>query len=154
MNIDLGENMRFLIYAIIMILLMVSVVHGVASLTGYSGTIGFTVLSDYLDDENGIQLYEFEDETNTSVKEAGHLNLGKFYRDVLKVNADSEILVNCANNAETESFSECIESKHQEDPELQSQYNTQMRHIKSAIDIAQENGMDYMSVPFVRDFVE
>ena len=137
-----------------MMLIYMAVVHGVASVTGLNSNVGFAVLSDYFDKENGLQLYEFEDKTETSVKEAGHLNLGKFFRDVLKVNANSEILVNCANNAETDSFSECIENKHIEDPNLQLNYDKNMRNINNAIEFGREHGIEYLSVPFVRDFVE
>lgn len=137
-----------------MILAYIASVQAIATATGYSGTMGFTVLSDYFDENNGIQLYEFADETNTTVKEAGHLNLGKLMRDVLKVNVNSDILMECANNAEENSFSKCLEDKQASDPSLKSNYDSNMNHIKSAIEIAQENGMDYMSVPFIRDFVE
>lgn len=146
--------MRFIIYAIAMVLVYITAVHAVATATGYSGTMGFAVLSDYFDEENGVQLYEFADDTNTTVKEAGHLNLGKFMRDILKANGNSDILVECANSAGESSFSKCVEDKQASDPALKSNYDSNMNHIKSAIEIAQENGMDYMSVPFVRDFVE
>jgi len=146
--------LRFIIYAVLMILIFITVVHGAVMITGSEGMIGFTVLSDYFDEENGIQLYDFEDETNTTIIKAGHLNLGKFFQDILKVNADSDILVSCANNAKNESFSLCLEKIQLADQKLQSNYETHMRNIKSAIDIAREHGVDYMGVPFVSDFVE
>ena len=146
--------MRFIAYSISIILIYITAVHAVAAATGYSGTMGFAVLSDYIDENNGIQLYEFADEENTTVKEAGHLNLGKFMRDILKVQGSSDALMDCANSAESESFSGCIESSKEKNPELKSKYESDMGHIKSAIEVAQENGMDYLGVPFVRDFVE
>ncbi|MCF7862331.1 hypothetical protein K9M79_08905 [Candidatus Woesearchaeota archaeon] len=114
-----------------------------------SRILGMAVFSDYIDDK-GLQLYEFANESNESVVAGSKLNLGKFYRDILRVQGDSDILTNCTDV--NTSFSECINEFAAEDIR-EEEFNRTMEHIDTAVDFGQEHGINYRSVPFIRDLL-
>jgi len=105
-------------------------------------------LKDYLDDERGLPLYSINEDGNTD--KAGYLNLGQFYRDILKIGGDREIISACS---ETDEFSKCLEEAAAA-VELQEKYDRHMKNIKQAALIGEEHGIRYLDVPFVRDFLE
>jgi hypothetical protein len=137
------------IFILIVIALGLLVTVNASGVAGGTKILGMTIFSEYVGSD-GLQLYEFEDESNQTVINGSKLNLGGFFRDILKVQADSEIITACTN-ANT-SFTECI-NKYSVENKHQKQFNRTMEHISTAVDFGQEHGIQYMSVPFIRDLL-
>lgn len=149
--------LRYIIFALVMSIVMISIstlVFGGTIFDTPDKLIGLTIFSDYLDDEKGLQLYEYEEETNANIKKSKKLNLGKFMRDLLKVNANKDIIENCQNNIQDQTFSTCIDQTLSDDQILQIKYDKQMNDIRTMLEFGKEHGIMMIDIPFVKDFLD
>ncbi|HIG98126.1 TPA: hypothetical protein HA231_01740 [Candidatus Woesearchaeota archaeon] len=114
-----------------------------------SPATGMSVLASYLDDGKGLQLYA---PGNGTPVPSLRLNLGKLYRDVLKVEGSTEILEACLASS-PQNYSGCLNAEFKADQRLQRRYESTMSDITQAVEAGQQHGIDYLSVPFIRDLL-
>lgn len=91
--------------------------------------------------------------TANVVKEPGEkmnlkINVGNFYRNVLKVRGDTEVIEACT---EAEDFEACIDE--QQSAGQKSRFERDIRSMNEAFDKAEEYGVYYRDIPFIRDFM-
>jgi hypothetical protein len=108
---------------------------------------GFNVLSNYVEDDSGIQLYHKDGE---EIKEGKKFNLGKFYRDVLKLGGNVEIIKECSKE---DNYKNCIEGEYNSSEKMQNDFNAHMKGINTAISTGKEYGIKYMDLPFIKDLM-
>ena len=108
---------------------------------------GFNVLSSYVEEDSGIQLY-YED--GEEIKEGKKFNLGKFYRDVLKLGGNVEIIKECSKE---DDYKNGIENEYNSSEKMQNDFNSHMKGINTAISKGDEYGIKYMDIPFIQDFM-
>lgn len=128
---------RKILFASIVLIIIMSFVHAnYNAKTGFFGYVGDT----------GLQLYE----NNDGIKKSGKLDIAQFYKDMLKIQGEQEIIGDCMNK---ENFRECINGHYSNDAELQKDYDRRMKKIRNSVDTAKDHGIDYGSVPFLRDLI-
>lgn len=103
---------------------------GMEFLTGYFGSKGPVVNQD----EDGTRL---------------NFDVAGFYKDMMKVGGDLDVVEECK---QADDFQACIEERSLS-MESRNTYEQNMKNIQSAVDIAQQHGIDYGSVPFVQDLL-
>lgn len=81
----------------------------------------------------------------------GHIDIARFYQDILKIQGNEEVIMTCQSSG---NFSRCINDTYNSDPKLQEQYKEQMQQIRDAVDIGEQYGIQYRSVPFIRDLLK
>ncbi|MGM5481128.1 MAG: hypothetical protein ACQESE_01820 [Nanobdellota archaeon] len=83
------------------------------------------------------------------------LHLGKFYKDMLYVQGDSETLGFCVNStiehSRTEEFRNCLYNKTL--PENARTYNNTISSIKHGVDVMSKHNMNFIGIPFVQEII-
>ncbi|MFP4119287.1 MAG: hypothetical protein ACLFTH_04500 [Candidatus Woesearchaeota archaeon] len=83
------------------------------------------------------------------------IHLGKFYKDMLFIQGDSEILGKCLNStieqSRTEEFRNCLYNKTS--TKNAKKYNSTISSIKNGVDEMSKHNMNFIGIPFVQEII-